>query len=260
MGHSRLGWLPQTYAWQDVIALIADGASADAIADATLDAARKGLEQAVRDPGLRQVFLLLAEVALASRKGNFALELAGLGVPVKGAPSAFELVGAFTDAIDNHLAQTGGRTDFGEMAQMAAAESLAELVAPRSPTLFDTAPVEVREAVKGLSTQRGFSTLAHDFFAKLTRRLLNYHLSRELSAHVGPGLRFRDVQDHGRFLERLDHTCSQVALIVRDYAGEWYSKTNYEGGVNATKVRLFIHTSMRKLREELKRRGARRVA
>lgn len=260
MGHSRLGWLPQTYRWQELVALLADGASVDAIADATLDAAHAGLEQAMRDPGLRHVFLLLTQVVLASREDNFAIELASLGVPVKGAPSAFELVGAFTDAIDNHMAQTGGRSDFGEMAQMAAAESLTELVAARSLTLFDSGTLDVHEAVESLSTQHGFSTLAHVFFAKFTKRLLNYHLSRELSAHVGPGLRFRDVHDHGRFLERLDHTCEQVAMIVRDFAGEWYSKSNYQGGVNATKVRLFIHTSMRKLRDELKRRGGRRVA
>ena len=260
MGHSRLGCLPQTYPWQDVVALIADGASADTVADATLDAARRGLEQAVRDPGLRQVFLLLAQVALASRQGNFALELAGLGVPVKGAPTAFELIGAFTDAVDDHLATTGGRTDFGELAQMAAAESLAELVPKRSSTLYGHGPAEVRDAVKELSTQHGFSTLAHDFFAKFTKRVLNYHLSRELSAHVGPGLRFRDVHAHAHFLDRLEFTCREVALIVRDYAGAWYSKTKFEGGVNATKVRLFIHTAMRKLREELKRRGGRCVA
>jgi hypothetical protein len=72
MGHSRLGWLPQTYRWQELVALVADGASADAIADATLDAAHAGLEQAVRDPGLRHVFLLLTQVALASREDNFA--------------------------------------------------------------------------------------------------------------------------------------------------------------------------------------------
>src|SRR2546422_847586 len=82
MGHSRLGWLPQTYRWQELIAVVAAGASADAVANTTLDAAHIGLDLAVRDQGMRRVFLLLARVVLASRKGDFATNLAALGVPV----------------------------------------------------------------------------------------------------------------------------------------------------------------------------------
>ena len=67
MGHSRLGWLPQTYRWQDVVELLTQGGSAAAVADATLDAAHKGLEMAARDRGLHYVFWLLTQVALAAK-------------------------------------------------------------------------------------------------------------------------------------------------------------------------------------------------
>src|SRR4051812_43921532 len=46
MGHSRLGYLPQSYEWQEIIAQIAGGAEAEAVADATFLAAKKGLHAA----------------------------------------------------------------------------------------------------------------------------------------------------------------------------------------------------------------------
>lgn len=117
---------------------------------------------------------------------------------------------------------------------------------------------DVRLAVRELSTQRGFASLAHDFFARFTRRFLTYHLSRELSAHVGPGVRFPDVHAHGRFLSQLEYSSREAALVVRDYAGEWYSKANYvDGGVTPAAVGRFVYTAVRKLRAELARRGGR---
>ncbi len=255
MGHSRLGWLPQTYRWQDVVGLVAGGGSAAAVADATLVAAQRGLAGAVKDPGVRHVVWLLAHVVLAAREPNFAMGLRGLGVPVGAHPSTFELVGAVTEAVDDHLAASGGRTDFGEMAQMAAAESLAVGVGTRTATLFEAPGRDVREAVRELSTERGFSGLAQDFFSRLVRRFLNYHLSRELSCHVGGGGRFADVHDHGRFLAQLDWTCREAAGVVQTYAGQWYSTARFVDGVSPQQVGRFVETSMTKLRAELGRRG-----
>ena len=260
MGHQRLGWLPDTYPWRDVVALVAaDGAVAE-VADATMDAARRGLAKAIKDPGVRHVIWLLAHVAVAARADDFAVELRGLGVPVPAHPTTFELIAAVTAAVDDHLAGTGGRTDFGELAQRAAAESLAVLVGTNTPELFEPTPRSVQKVVYGYSTQNGFGTLAADFFGRLTRGFLEYHLSRELSMHVGRGRRFADVHAHGRFREQLDWSCREAAHLVRAYAGEWYSKAKFLDGVSPRQVGTFVETSFNKLREELRHRGQRRPA
>jgi hypothetical protein len=270
MGHSRLGWLPRTHRWQDVVALVAGGASAAAVADATLDAAERGLDQMKRDSGVKHVLWLMTHVVMAARDdaGDFAMNLAGVGLPIKSAPSTFELVGAFTEAVDKFLSGAAGdhaarhveRTDFSEMAQMAAAESFAVMIGTRTASLFEGARPDVREAVRELSTPNGFGSLAHDFFTRFTGRFLNYHLSRELSRHVGAGTRFVDARAHERFLHQLERTCSEAALIVRDYAGGWYSKAKFEQGVVPRQVATFLHVAVRKLRNELERRGDRHVA
>jgi hypothetical protein len=52
-----------------------------------------------------------------------------------------------------------------------------------------------------LATVKQFGVLARDFFARLTRRHLEYYLSRELSKHVGiyPTSRFREFPGAGHF-------------------------------------------------------------
>src|SRR5206468_46543 len=113
--------------------------------------------------------------------------------------------------MDGQLQESASRTDIGEMAQLSAVESIAALVGQRSSSLFETTPVEIQQSVKGLSTKVGFSTLVHDFFSRLTQRFLSYHLSRELSNHVGNGQRFNTPSEHTEFLNQLAMHCRQAA-------------------------------------------------
>lgn len=257
MGHIRLGALPQTRPWRQVVGLVAGSGSATAVADATMDAATRGLEIASRDEGLRHTLWLLTQITLAARQPDFAGALRQIGVPVPDSPGVFDIVGGFSEAVDDHLRRAGDRTDIGEMAQMAAAETLTALCSSKAASLWETTAVDVKEAVRSFSTQGGFSDLAHDFFSRLTQRYLTYHLSRELSVHVGPGKRFSDISQHTEFLDHLNTSCRQAALIVKEFAGGWYSKTNYESGITPIKARNFAWVALKKIRAELKVRGGR---
>jgi len=260
MGHIRLGTLPDTARWRKVVGLLADEqANVAAVAGATMHAAERGLEIASHDDGLCHALWLLTQVTLAANQQDFATALKQAGLSVPSGPSVFEIVGGFSDAVDRHLRQNRSRTDIGEMAQLAAAETLTSLCTQKSTTLFGTTPADVQAAVKSFSTKAGFSVLAHDFFARLTQRYLTYHLSRELSKHVGKDQRFRSPKDHAEFIEQLNVHCRQAAVIVREFAGGWYSRTNYESGISPTKARNFAYVAMKKIRAELKIRGERDV-
>ena len=77
MGHTRLGAIPKTQKWNDVVELLggsglsgfASSAATNvgAIAAQSLDAAQQGLKRAVEDPGVRYTFFLLTQMALAAR-------------------------------------------------------------------------------------------------------------------------------------------------------------------------------------------------
>lgn len=260
MGHLRVGRTPDTAPWRRVVELVAEGAPVATIAQSTISAAQKGLDLAKGDEGLAHAIYLLAHVTIAARDDtDFASRLSELGLDVSGDANLYDLAAAFSEAMDGHLRSSNARTDFGEMAQLAAVESLSALAGPSSQNLWESDDAPVRPAVRDLSTKTGFSSLTHDFFSRFMQRYLTYHLSRELAVHVGPNQRFRDPSEHTQFLEQIAIHTRQAALIVRDYAGGWYSKSMYETGISKDSARRFAAYSLIKLRDELQIRGARDV-
>lgn len=253
MGHIRLGKLPRTKHWGEVIDLLGLGASSAAVAAATLDAADSDLGRAPQDPGVLHAFWLLTQLPDAARSPDFVEALRGLGVSVDRDPTLSELGAALTAAIDHHALTTRCKSDLGEMAQWAAVESLTGILQARVPSLFGPTPSDLRGELGKLATDKQFSLLARDFFAAFTQRFLTYYVSRELPAHVGRDRAFVDLRAHDAFNEALDVHCQQASRIVEKFAGAWYSKTRYEQGLTQDRAAGFIAYALVKMRRELKR-------
>jgi hypothetical protein len=247
MGHIRLGDLPRTRKWRQVVALLESGESIERISAATLDAAKRGLEEAARDPILIQSFWLLTQLPLYARRPDFAEELRSIGIDVPNDPGLFDLVGAITDSVDAHIRQRGGRSDLGEMAQMGLVEVLTATLGNRAPGLFGSTPDDIQVALGQLSTAKNFSGLARDFFARLSEKYLTYFLSRALSNQ------YKNVEANREFREALSVHCRQASKIVEKFAGGWYSKSNYEGEITPRKAAGFIHVALTKLRAEFEK-------
>ena len=247
MGHTRLGRLPRTRKWQEVIGLVGAGANTAKVAAATLEASKRGLENAARDPALVHSFWLLTQLQLCARKADFVQELAKVGVSVTGDPTLMELVGSLSDAVDEHVYRQGGRTDLGEMAQMGAAETLTAVIGQRTASLFGETAEDVRRELARLGTPTNFSVLARSFFARLTERYLAYFLSRELSNTL------ENVNANRQFRDALTLHCAQASKIVEQFAEEWFSKANYQGGITPRKAAGFVAHAVSKLGVELKK-------
>ena len=130
---------------------------------------------------------------------------------------------------------------------MGAAESLTGALRTRTESLFGTTPDDVRRELAKLATPKNFSGLARDFFARLTERYVAYFLSRELSNQ------FTSVSANREFREALAVHCRQASKIVEKFAGGWFSKTDYEGGITPEKTARFLGYAMKKLRAELQK-------
>lgn len=256
MGHIRLGTLPRTRKWIEVLDLVGGGGGSPQVAAATLDASKHGLAKAADDPGLVRSFWLLTQMPLAARSGEFAARLQPLGVRIGKAPTLLEVVGGVATAVDEHVRQIGGRTDLGEMAQMAACETLVALGAPLNASLFQSSAPTVEDTLKSFSTPKEFARLAREFFARLSRKYVSYFLSRELSNYVAGDGRFRNVEEHTEFNRELDLYCRQAARIVEEFSGGWFSKTNFEGGIAPEDAARFLHVALKKLRGEFAREEA----
>jgi hypothetical protein len=174
---------------------------------------------------------------------------------VEPRPTLMAVVGAFTEAVDHHVQRHGPRTDLGEMAQLAAAESLAAVAGQHLPSLLGPTAEDVKLELGRLAAPNRFAGLARDFFARLTARYLDYFLSREISNHVGPGRRLNSIDDHTAFNAALDQHCREASRIVEAFAGGWFSKTHFEGGITREKARDFAYVSFKKIQRELRRRS-----
>ena len=256
MGHIRLGTLPKTQKWNQVVNLIAGGADVERIAAASADAAEHGLERASQDEGLAHAFWLLTQIPQAARQPNYLERLWELGLTVSSKPTLLEIVAAFTRAVDGHVRGSGKRSDLGEMAQHSASETLASLAGRELPSLFGPTATDVQQALAKLGTSDRFSIVARDFFSRLTSRSLGYFLSRELSKHVGPNKRFAEVSEHSGFNAALDVHCREASRIIKEFSGGWYGKTlQQEKTITQVQARNFAHIAFKKLRSELRDRA-----
>lgn len=267
MGHTRLGTIPKTQKWLEVVALAAGGADGsgsngggpvddvEQLAAKTLDAAGASLERAADDVGLGYTFYLLTQIALAARKQNWQQALSTQGIELADDGTIFDLTMGLQSSVDDYLLSRSRTTDISEMAQAAAGQAVSTLVAPWAVTLFGGGSGELQSAVKRISTKKGFSELGQVFFGGFLSRFLNFYLSRISAAQVG-GARLQQIGDLSQFNDALQAHCQQTARIVRDFCGEWYSKTEFQEGINLENSRRFVAVAVRKLKNELKEQRA----
>ena len=258
MGHSRLSSLYMTRSWQRVVEMLETEEDPGKIASEAQKAAEAGFKEAQKDTALTYALWLLTQLPAAARSEDYIGALREKGIDVSSAPSLMDLVGAFTEAVDSAVQSRGARTDLGEMAQLSAAETLTTLVGDRLPSLFDTTPEDVRRELAAFGTKAQFGTLLRDFFTRLTQRNLNYYLSRVVPDHVAGNGRFLDVTQHQDFERALQTHCIEASRIVEDFAGGWYSKTQWEHratGITPQDIGAFAHVAFKKISSELRKRS-----
>ena len=256
MGHIRLGKLPKSRRWTQVIDLLRLGGSADELAAATAFAAESELNSAKSDPVFAQAVWLLVQLPLAARSPNFEGGLAALGLAPEADQSLLALTTAASNAIDRQVAGRFGRTDLGELARQAATETLMAFLSSTGPGFFDTPADALKRELARLGTKANFAALMREFFARLTLKTIEYYLSRELPNHVGSG-KFLPTIDHEiAFRSALGQHCREASLIVEAFAGGWYSKAIYDGTLNPASTKRFAAYALSKMHDELRARRA----
>ena len=256
MGHRRLGELPKTRNWRRVVELLRATNNPATIADATSRAAERGLNLAKTDKGVAHVVFMLMRAVWSAREEKFHEALVDMGMPVPKTASLLDVVGAFDDVLDKSLRRAGHRTDLAEMARYSAVQALTDICRSETGSLFGVAIQDTQKALKKYATPEYFGTVGQNFFGKFLYRFLDYHLSRELPNHIGPGKQFSTVSDCEEFKNALSLHCQQTARIVKEFAGCWPSATEYREGITVGNVQdKFVPVAFNKIRSELRQRS-----
>ncbi|MGX9352230.1 hypothetical protein ACS3QZ_13590 [Shimia sp. W99] len=255
MGHIRLGTLPRTKKWREVVSLIDSEASIDVIAEAAAKASELDLSRATKDPRFQFISSLLVRLPLLARMPGFEDALLDLGVGENALSSVTGLLAGLELAIDRQSFRFGASSDAGELAKTALLETLSVQLRDRLPSLFEPTPQEIRAALGSFASGNRFADLARDFFARLTYRSLDYYLSRELANHTGQDKRFADDAQRVAFQQALAQHTFEASRIVREFAGGWYGKTVWQKqSLDQEAIDHFTQYAFKKMRTELGRR------
>lgn len=255
VGHIHLGRLPASLKWQAVADLITKGGSIDKIAAAAALAAERDLAEAAQDPTFVEAVRLLALIPQAAKQQDFPRALREIGIDAPANPSLFDLMLATTAALDRFSGQVARRTDFGELSARALADSLAAVIGPRLPGLFEPSAAEVQTETARLAGSQAFSGFARHFFGRLVSETLSSWLSRTLSAHVGVGQTFSGAESRSAFDAALDQYCREATQIIGVFSGGWYGKTIFrDGTITSSRAAAFGAVAFKKINEELSRK------
>src|SRR5205823_8033837 len=138
MGHIRLGTLPATRRWSGVIGLVAEGAEASRVAEATTDAWQLAFNKIRDDAGFREAVWLLSQLGVAGKSADPGGKLSSAGLEVGQAASVVEVAMALNDAMERRIENARQRSDFGELAQRALVSAVTEHLQREMPTLLQS--------------------------------------------------------------------------------------------------------------------------
>lgn len=257
MGHIRLGQLPRTRRWRDVIDLLAAGGSPEAVASAIAHAADDRLGKIGSDPGLGYLYWLLTRLAWHSRTDEFVAALRADGIELQGEADGLRLLSRVGQFAAREVRRQGQPNAISEIALRAFRETLSRVVEQRANTLFGTTGADVQSALREVSTPKGFSGISRQFFGTFFAGFLEFVASKETSNHVGLTSAFANSEEAAHFETELRAFAHQSARILEEYSGDWYSKHNWLGDVDKRQAGRFVAYAVKKLRDEMKMAGAR---
>ena len=254
MGNVRLGILPQTHRWREVVKLLEGEGSLTEIAKASFEAALVSFRHIPNDPGFTEALTEIFKFAESAKTVDFVDRLQVVGFEVGSDASALELLASLRSRIDNSFRRFSNRTDLQEISVNSFGESLMRQTAAELPSLLAAPPRTAQEVVRRQLTGSRFKGLMHEFYSVFTRRYLAYYLSRELARHVGgPGSRFRSIDEHTAFNRAFDTWVRQSVRIADEFTPGWFAKTSYQEGITRQNVSRYAHVAFKKISGELQR-------
>jgi hypothetical protein len=257
MGHNRFGRLPQTRRWQEVIQLLTESPGDTArIGAAVLAAANTRFEQLANEQTVAYPLWLLARVAWASRGTRFISELNSLGVSAGSSSTALDVISAIADQVRREASAHPPTGHFSEFAVQALRSALTATVALQGKSLFDSGIRDLKRAFRAYSTSARFGEVVRRFVANFMSRALLSFVDRELPRHVG-STSMPTTRDATEFKTALDTHAWEAAAVIEQFAGDWYSKRNWEtsGAISRQEAQGFVAVGLRKLRAEFRRRA-----
>ena len=254
MGHIRVGRLPKTKGWKQVISLFdsVDSTSSE-IAAATARAAKEFFAKKRTDPGLVFSYWIATQITVSARSDDFVARLKEIGLDISKVENSLDFLSTVASFTRAQTKLRGATFPLSDFAQLSLREVLTESIGQQSESLFGTTREDIKLACRKYSTPQQFSRLARLYFTKVLNRTLQFFITKESLNRVGAGRKFEDISHLSEFDRTLESYCYQSAKIVEEFAKGWYSKRNWEGEISEHDAKGFVAVAIDKLRAEIAR-------
>lgn len=248
MGHERLGALPRSKRWQEVVNYLSEysetsDAEVKKIASKTIENVRLRIPNLKYDQGIKAAFEFLVQLSLQPRKESLKDESIKIDLPEN--PTPLKL----TQTAKKWIEQNTESEEYSNLAFDALTDTIVEWNKKHrnsQSTLFenDYNNYEVwKEAGKG----RGFSELSRSFFSNFIEDYLNYFLEREASHKIN-SLERREL-----FSDQISRHSYETSKITQSLAAGWFNKHAKNTLPDDEKVSNFLEYAFSKINEELLR-------
>ncbi|RJP26643.1 MAG: hypothetical protein C4520_00500 [Candidatus Abyssobacteria bacterium SURF_5] len=254
MGHERVGRLPKSQCWRNIVDTIA--ASAYSAEPLTATLAAKTIENVKhrffaihKDKGVQAAFAYLISLAT-----DHLPETEGLASPetrLNENPSPIRLAKQLNEWVRKHASSN----EYAEIACRAGADSIAEWTkaSSRQRSLFDDS-MDAKTVWSKSASARGFCEVARTFFASFTERYLRYFLEREASATL-PSLKAREEfsKNLHTHIDSVSKHAFETSKITQSFAAGWFNNHALKSRPSDREIEGFLAIAFGKIQEEMQR-------
>ena len=257
MGHTRIGQIPKSKAWSDIVALLNEEQSSigltpeqiSAIADASLLAAEEGFKKTIQDDGvchsLYIITKILESIATNDSKSRYYINIEDI-------KSSREFAFLINRQIRTYLIENNISSDKSELAQRALINSILSSTRPDQHSLLGDSDNQEKINIKELASKKGFANLSHNFFALYANYYTNFFISKITSYSTGINS-IKNIEELSNFNSQSQKHWNESASIVREFSGTWFAKkVFYEKDLQIGTVKSFLKTALDKIVAETK--------
>lgn len=255
MGHERIGVLPHTKVWRDVIDGIASSLNSNSgiedLARTTLENVRNQFRRINEDSGVGAAFAFLVALSTTEFHSRWDDLRNVPPVDLSENPSILRIIQSLRSWVDSHQVSV----EYADLAKKAAADAIISWSdqQSRQPSLFGGSD-DSQEIWRRAANGAGFCEVSRLFFARFTERYLNYFLDRAASAEL-PGASARDqfaanVHSH---VDAISNYAFETSRITQSFAAGWFNLHARQSMPTDQEVTSFLSIAFGKIRDELSR-------
>lgn len=254
MGHERIGHLPGTKKWRNIVAELTEFSiknnNVASIANKTTRNVAGQLERMNQDKGVLASFSYLLNLLHASKQRDPHAFLQQNGITLSSSFSLLELA----RSIKQFNQARCDNTEYATIASQALIDTVSTWTKQdqQQTSLFFGGNVDPFEPWRRAADAGGFSEISRIYFSNFLGRYLKYFLEREASAS------FKSLFDRNDFIERLDLHLNEISKstfettkVTQQFAAGWYNKNAVQRFPDIADIQGFVGYALKKLKNNL---------